>query len=320
VIQQPSPAAVSGAHPGDLRAADRVEQPGHRTSHQQALAAVHRGDQVAAVGQLAEPGPPGRRPGGKARAARPVRILVAGLIQARQRAVGGARQQPAVPQERIASSTDPSARSGLIRQENIRCSRSRASDSTVSSSPTLPAPANGHAFVAGGHPSIRRGLRGGQSPCRSSNSCSTGARTVCGAPARQAAVDRSPGGYRRLLQADPRRWPVSAMGSASGSDQPTERSLPRDPPSHPVSSTSTGYASNGGHPHRLRSVIRQVSCRNAGSPIICHWRCAAGPPERCTEPPVLWPVQQAHGSHRVRHFEPLKHRKIRFGSCGSPAR
>jgi hypothetical protein len=50
VIQQPSPAAVSSAHPGDLGAADRVEQPGHRAADQQALAAVYRGDQVAAVG------------------------------------------------------------------------------------------------------------------------------------------------------------------------------------------------------------------------------------------------------------------------------
>jgi hypothetical protein len=101
VIQQPAPAAVRGAHPGDLRAADRVEQARHRAAGQQALAAVHRGDQVAAAGQLTEPRPPRRRPGGKARAARPVRILMARLIQARQRAVSGAGQQPAVPQERI---------------------------------------------------------------------------------------------------------------------------------------------------------------------------------------------------------------------------
>jgi len=37
-------------------------------------------------------------------------------------------------------------------------------------------------------------------------------------------------------------------------DEPTERSLLRDPPSHPVSSTRTGYGSKGGHPHRLRNV------------------------------------------------------------------
>jgi len=62
---------------------------------------VHRGDQVAAIGQLAEPRPLGRRPGGEARSARLVRVLMARLIQARQRAVGGARQQPAILQERI---------------------------------------------------------------------------------------------------------------------------------------------------------------------------------------------------------------------------
>jgi len=71
VIQQSAPAAVRGAHPGDLRPADRVEQPRHRTTDQQALAACtaairwprsasspNHGHFVA--GQVAKPGLPGR--------------------------------------------------------------------------------------------------------------------------------------------------------------------------------------------------------------------------------------------------------------------
>jgi hypothetical protein len=61
----------------------------------------------------AEPRPLGRRPGGKPRAARLVRILVARLIQARQRAVRGARQQPRSRRNASACSTDSSARSRM---------------------------------------------------------------------------------------------------------------------------------------------------------------------------------------------------------------
>ena len=93
------------------------------------------------------------------------------------------------------------------------------------------------------------------------------ARTVSGAPARQAAADRVPGtsSGRSTPPAGERHEIRVLLG------EPTERPLPRDPPSRPVSSTGTGYGSKGDHPHRLRSVIRQVSCRNAGSPTRGGW-------------------------------------------------
>src|SRR6476661_2089624 len=77
MIQQPGPAAVRSAHALDLRAADRVEQARHLAGHEQVLAAVNRGDQVAAPSELAEPRPFGRRPRREAGAADLVRILVA---------------------------------------------------------------------------------------------------------------------------------------------------------------------------------------------------------------------------------------------------
>src|SRR5690349_22143476 len=101
MIQQPGPAAVGSAHALDLRAADRVEQARHLAGHEQVLAAVDRGDQVAAPGELAEPWPFRRWPRGETPAGGLVRSLVARLIQARQRTVRRARQQPAVAQERI---------------------------------------------------------------------------------------------------------------------------------------------------------------------------------------------------------------------------
>src|SRR6476469_5400311 len=73
MIQQPGPAAVRGAHALDLRAADRVEQARHLPGHEQVLAAVDRGDHIAAPGELAEPWPFGRWPRGEAGAADLVR-------------------------------------------------------------------------------------------------------------------------------------------------------------------------------------------------------------------------------------------------------
>lgn len=101
MVQQSAPAAILCPHALDLRAADRVEQPRHRIGHEQVLATANRDDEVATSGELAEPWPFRGRPRREAWAARLVRILVARLIQARQRAVGCARQQPAVAQERL---------------------------------------------------------------------------------------------------------------------------------------------------------------------------------------------------------------------------
>src|SRR5262249_56065735 len=81
--------------------ADRIEQACHLAAHQQVLAAVDRGDQVTALGELAKPWPFRRWPRRKARAAGLVGVLMAGLIQARQRAVRRARPQPPVTQEGI---------------------------------------------------------------------------------------------------------------------------------------------------------------------------------------------------------------------------
>src|SRR5258708_28808289 len=90
------PAAVGCARALDLRAADRVEQARHLAGHEQVLAVVDRGDQVAAPSELAKPWPFRRWPRGEAGAAGLVRVLVARLIQAPQRAVPRPRQPPAV--------------------------------------------------------------------------------------------------------------------------------------------------------------------------------------------------------------------------------
>jgi hypothetical protein len=63
MVEQPPPTRVGGAHAGDLGPADRVDQVCHLASHQQVLAPVHRGDEIAAVAELAEPRPLGRGPG-----------------------------------------------------------------------------------------------------------------------------------------------------------------------------------------------------------------------------------------------------------------
>src|SRR5215472_1329683 len=101
VVEQPAPAGIGGAHPRDLGGADRVEQVRHLPGQQQVLAPMDAGDQVAALAELAEPRPFRERPGGESRAARPVRVLVARPVEARQRAIRGAGQQPALEQERL---------------------------------------------------------------------------------------------------------------------------------------------------------------------------------------------------------------------------
>ncbi len=99
MVEQLAPARVLGAHPLDLGPADGVEQVRGFAGHQQVLAPVHGTDDVAPPGELAKPGPLGRGPAREAATARLVRLFVAGLVQARQRAVGGAGQQAALAQE-----------------------------------------------------------------------------------------------------------------------------------------------------------------------------------------------------------------------------
>jgi len=88
-------------HALDLGATDRVEQGRDGVGHEQVLAAVDGEDRVAACAEPAEPGELRRRPLAEAGALGRVRLLVAGLEQARQRAVGRAGQEPAVEQERL---------------------------------------------------------------------------------------------------------------------------------------------------------------------------------------------------------------------------
>jgi hypothetical protein len=99
MIKQPPPAGIGRAHAGDLGPANGIQQVGQLTRNEQVLAPVHGRDEIAALGQFAEPRPLGRGPRGKTWAARLVRVLVTGPIQARQRAIGGAGQQPAIAQE-----------------------------------------------------------------------------------------------------------------------------------------------------------------------------------------------------------------------------
>src|SRR5204862_7268943 len=89
------------AEPLELRAADRVEQPSHLAGDEQVLAAVYAEHEVAAGAELAEPGELRPRPLPEARARRRVRLLVAGLEQARQRTVRRAGQESPVEQERL---------------------------------------------------------------------------------------------------------------------------------------------------------------------------------------------------------------------------
>src|SRR5207247_736692 len=87
----------------DLRPADRVEERRRLLRHEQVLAAVVDLEAANArtVAQLAEPRPLRRRPLAEAAAAGRVRILVAGLVEARQRGVRRPREEPAVTEERL---------------------------------------------------------------------------------------------------------------------------------------------------------------------------------------------------------------------------
>jgi hypothetical protein len=99
MIKQPPPAGIGRAHAGDLGPANGIQQVSHLTRDEQVLAPVHAREEIATLGQFAEPRPLGRGPRGKTWAARLVRVLMTGPIQARQRAIGGAGQQPAIAQE-----------------------------------------------------------------------------------------------------------------------------------------------------------------------------------------------------------------------------
>ncbi len=101
VVKEPGRVAVGGAHARGLGAADRVEKPCRVAGYEQVLGAMDRNDQVATLRQFAEPRPFRRWPGREPWAARLVGILVARLVQAGQGAVGGPREHPPVPQERV---------------------------------------------------------------------------------------------------------------------------------------------------------------------------------------------------------------------------
>src|SRR5207253_6524271 len=100
MAEQPGPAFVLGLHALDLRAADRIGERGRLGAQEQRLAAVdlQRVD-VLAARKLEAPRPLRRGPLAEAAGPRAVGLLVARLVEARQRAVRGAREQAAITHE-----------------------------------------------------------------------------------------------------------------------------------------------------------------------------------------------------------------------------
>src|SRR5437763_1383203 len=91
MVEQAVPVGSCGAHPLDLRAADRIEQRRDRLADEQVLAAVNGDDEVAAFRKLAEPRPLRARPLAEAASAGLVCLLVTRLVEAGQRRVRRAR-------------------------------------------------------------------------------------------------------------------------------------------------------------------------------------------------------------------------------------
>ena len=101
MAEEPRPFRVVRLHAGDLGAADRVHEPRDILGDEQALAAMHREDRIAARAELAEPGVLRRGPLPEAGLVGSVRLLVTSLEEARERAVRRSREQPAVAEERL---------------------------------------------------------------------------------------------------------------------------------------------------------------------------------------------------------------------------